>query len=299
MISSRRIFVRQLAIAAGSMMLWPSCSGLSRGEGSRNLRNIPGLKNFGLQLYTLRDDMPKDPMGVLNKVASYGYKQIESYEGPLGIYWNQGPAGFSAYVRELGMELVASHCDIHRDFEKKADEAALAGMKYLVCPFLGPQKTMDDYKRFAELFNQKGAVCKERGIKFAYHNHDYSFRKLEGQYPQEVMMNLTDSALVDFELDMYWVVAAGQDIGEWLGRHKNRFKLCHIKDYSKTPVANDSLNSVNLGTGTIAWEKVLRQAHEMGMEYYFVEQEAYPYSTPLEAVQSNGRYIKELTGSGE
>ena len=82
------------------------------------------LSRFGLQLYTLRDDMPKDPSAVLKQVASFGYKQIESYEGAKGMFWGMGNTGFKKYMDDLGMTIVASHCDISKDFQKKAADAA-------------------------------------------------------------------------------------------------------------------------------------------------------------------------------
>ncbi|HEX7906314.1 MAG TPA: sugar phosphate isomerase/epimerase [Chitinophagaceae bacterium] len=252
------------------------------------------IEKFGLQLYTLRDDMPKDPRGVLKQVASFGYKQIESYEGAQGMFWGMSHTDFKKYMDELGMTIISSHCDINKDFETKAAQAAEIGMKYLICPYKGPQASIDAFKKFADEFNQKGEVCKKNGIRFAYHNHDYSFKPLDGQLGQDVMMKNTDPALVDFELDMYWVAAAGQDIETWLNKYKGRFKLCHIKDRSKTPGTDNGKNSVNVGTGNIDWRKVLKTAKATGMEYFIVEQEAYAGTTPLKAAEADAAFMKKL-----
>jgi hypothetical protein len=103
------------------------------------------------------------------------------------------------------MKMISSHCNINNKFEEKAADAASIGMKYLICPYLGPQKTIDDFKKAADNFNAKGEICKKNGLRFAYHNHGYSFQALDGQMPQDVMMQNTDPSLVDFEMDMYWV----------------------------------------------------------------------------------------------
>lgn len=252
------------------------------------------LKDFGLQLWTLRDDMPKDPSGVLKQVASYGYKQVESFEGSMGMFWGMKNTEFKKKLDDLGMKIVSSHCDINKNFQQKAAEAAEIGMKYLICPWLGPQKSIDDFKRHAANFNKCGEICKQEGILFAYHNHDYSFKPLDGQVPQEVMMNETDTALVDFEMDIYWVVTAGEDAEAWMKKHKNRFRLCHVKDRSKAPGADNGKNSVDLGTGSINYKKILKTAIDNGMKYFIVEQEAYPNGTPLEAVKVDGGYMKKL-----
>ena len=251
------------------------------------------LKAFGLQLWTLRDDLPKDPKGVLKQVASFGYKQIESFEGPKGMFWGMTHKEFKSYMDELGMKMIASHCAIDKDFEKKAAEAAEIGMKYLICPWKGPQKDIDAFKKFADEFNQKGGVCKKNGIRFAYHNHDYSFAVLDGQMGQDVMMKNTDPSLVDFEMDMYWVATAGQDIEAWLKKYPNRFRLCHVKDRTKNTNEKDA--SCVLGQGSINYPKILKTARKSGVEYFIVEQEKYEGITPLKAVEADAYYMKGLS----
>lgn len=290
MSNSRRKFIKTTGSLTGGLML-ANLSGLSLIDSC----NMNGkISNFGIQLYTLRDDLPKDPKDILQQVASFGYKQIESYEGPKGMFWGMSNIEFKKYMDDLGMKIVSSHCDITKDFEKKAAEAAAIGMKYLIYPWEGSSKTIDDYKKMAEDFNKKGEVCKQNGIRFAFHNHDFTFRTLEGQFAQDVLLDNTEASLVDFEMDIYWVVAAGQDPEAWMKKHKNRFTLCHVKDRSKTPVENNGLNSVNLGTGTINWPSVLKTAKDNGMKYYIVEQEAYAGTTPLKAVEANAEYMKGL-----
>ena len=285
---NRKKFLQLGTAAAGALALSPLSDSFSIGDDTRK------LKTFGLQLYTLRDDLPKDPKGVLQQVASFGYKQIESYEGPNGMFWGMSNMDFKKYMDDLGMKIIASHSDINKDFEKKAAEAAAIGMKYLICPWLGPQKTIDDYKKAADTFNKKGEICKSNGIRFAYHNHDYSFKPIDGQLPQDVMMSMTDPSLVDYELDMFWVVTAGEDVEGWLKKYKNRFRLCHVKDRSKTAGTNNGQNSVDLGTGSINWPSVLKTAKENGMEYFIVEQEYYPASTPMKSAEANAEYMRRL-----
>ena len=105
----------------------------------------PGnLNEFGLQLYTLRDIMASDPRGILKQVADMGYKQIEGYEdGKMGIYWGMSNFEFKKYTDEIGLKMVSTHCNIFQDFEKKADEAAAIGMKYLICAALNNEGGMD------------------------------------------------------------------------------------------------------------------------------------------------------------
>ncbi|MEL6652023.1 MAG: TIM barrel protein, partial [Bacteroidota bacterium] len=193
--ASRRNFLQKAgAIGAGSLILPAWACSTQSGQSSTadtaaNAEVVKGsIDQIGLQLYTLRKDMPKDPKGVLKKVADYGYTQIESYEGKQGMFWEMGHKEFKTYLDGLGLTLVSSHCNINEDFDTKAAQIAEIGGKYLICPYMGPQESMDDWKRIVDQFNECGDICAKNGIRFAYHNHAYSFEEVEGQIPQDYMM---------------------------------------------------------------------------------------------------------------
>jgi sugar phosphate isomerase/epimerase len=287
----RKAFLKTLGLAGGGLVI-------NSFAGTRLLAEDilaeKKLSQFGIQLYTLRADLPKDPKGILKQLAGFGYKQIESYEGAQGMFWGMGPAEFKQYIGDLGMTIVSSHCDIKKDFEKKAADAASIGMKYLICPYLGAQKSLDDYKRFADQFNECGAICKKHGLRFAYHNHAYSFTLHDGQFPQDIMMQQTDASLVDYEMDIYWVVTAGQDPVAWFKKYPQRFRLCHVKDRKKNVAATDTDASCILGEGSIDYPTIVKAARKQGMRYYIVEQERYDAATPLESVKKGAAYMKTL-----
>lgn len=287
----RRDFLKLSATIGAGLALGPLTGGLT---GCSPLSKVNINNNFGLQLYTLRDELPKDPKGVLSQIASFGYKELEGYEGPKGMFWGMSNTEFKKLMDDLGMRFVASHCNINEQFERKAAEAAAIGVKYLIAPYLGPQKSIDDYKRIAETFNQKGEVCRRNGLRFAYHNHDYSFKPVDGQLPQDVMMQATSKDLVDYEMDIYWVVNAGQDPEVWLRKYENRFRLVHIKDKQKGVGETSENVSVVLGTGSINFPQILKTAAKNGVQHFMVEQEAYAGTTPLAAVRANADYMKSF-----
>jgi sugar phosphate isomerase/epimerase len=287
----RREFIK-LSAALGSGIFLSSVANQLTGCNAALKTNVN--KDFGLQLYTLRDVLPADPKGVLTQVSSYGYKNIESFEGSKGIFWGMTNKEFKKLMDDLGMRIISSHCDINKDFERKAAEAAEIGMSYLLCPYLGPQKSIDDFKKFAETFNQRGEVCKKNGIRFGYHNHDYGFVPLDGQLPQDVLMQNTNKDLVDFEMDIYWVVTAGHDPKAWFDKYPDRFKLCHVKDRKKDAPANDRNASIDLGKGDIDFKTILKAGAKKGLRQFIVEQEAYPGTTPLEAARTDAAYMKTL-----
>ena len=248
------------------------------------------IPNFGIQLWTVKENMMGDAKGTLAKLASFGYKQIESYEGPQGMFWGMGHKGFKTYMDDLGMTIVSSHCDNLTDFDKKSEEAAAIGMEYLICPHKGAQKSLDNFKAFADEFNESGKITKKHGIKFAYHNHDYSFIPMDGQMPQDVMMQGTDPSLVDFEMDIYWVNFANQDPIAWLKKYPNRFKLCHVKDLTKK--VNNKQESCVIGTGIIDFKKVLKVGAKYGLTSFFVEQEEFAGTNPIDASGLGAKYMQ-------
>ncbi|MEO7311552.1 MAG: sugar phosphate isomerase/epimerase [Chitinophagaceae bacterium] len=284
---SRRNFLRDSSLVGTGLLL----SGLE----SCASKLPSNISTFGLQLYSLRDDLPADPKGVLKQVASFGYKQVESYSGDKGIFWGMKNTEFKSFLDGIGMEMPSSHCKWDGpEFDALAAQAGEIGMKYLICPHLGAQKSIDDFKRFAAAFNKAGEICRKHGLRFAYHNHDYSFKPVNGQLPQSVMMDETDPSLVDFEMDMYWVTDAGADIESWLAKYKNRFRLCHIKDRLKTINPKDDNNSTTLGEGSINFSHLLKVAAQNGVKYFIVEQERYAGTTPLKSAADNAVYMKTL-----
>jgi len=250
-------------------------------------------RSYGIQLYSLRDILAKDPFGYIKKLQQAGYASIESYEGPMGVYWGKTPKEFAALLRDTGLTMPSIHCNVFDSFDRKVAEAAEAGVKYVICPWIGPQKSIEDFKKAAGQFNEMGAVCKKNGLRFAYHNHDYSFKSLDGKIPQAVLLEYTDPKQVDFELDIYWVVAAGSDPIEWFERYPKRFRLAHVKDRSKKPVADNGQNSVVVGTGTIDFKSILRTGREKGLTELIVEQESNYGAGPLESAIASLNYLKE------
>ena len=251
------------------------------------------LDKFGLQLWTVKNALAADPKGVLKQISQDGYKQVESFEGNKGMFWGMTNTEFKKYMDDLGMTIISSHCETGKDFEKKASDAAAIGMKYLLNPYVGVQKTVDDYKKVAGEFNKNGEVCKKAGIRFGYHNHAHDFKMIEGQSPMDIYLQNTDPSLVDFEMDIYWVVTAGQDPEAWLTKYKNRFRLCHIKDRIKNTKEEDA--SCILGEGSIDFPKIIKTARDNGMQYYIVEQERYDNTTEMDSAKADAEYLKKFT----
>jgi sugar phosphate isomerase/epimerase len=284
---SRRSFLKKSGLLAGgaaltSLSFLQSCASSEEVEEATN--------TFGIQLYTLRDIIGDDPRGVISNLAKFGYKQIESYEGSMGIFWGMSHTEFKQFLDDQGLTLVSTHANVFENYQQKVDQLAEIGATYITCPYIGPQESIDDFYDLAEQFNELGQIANDAGLKFAYHNHAYSFEEVDGEIPQVVMMDNTDPNLVDYQLDMYWVAAAGEDISAWLQRYPNRFTSGHVKDSS----GGQNPESVVLGTGTIDYPSIIEVAQQNGMEHFIVEQEAYTGTTPLDAARANAEYMQTL-----
>jgi len=298
--NNRRKFVQVAGTLAAGGLLLPAigCNADKTKKATTNpaptvkTPEVFKLDKFGIQLYSLKDDFDKDPKGVLKQVSDFGYQQVEGYEMKRGLWWDMTPTDFKSYLDDINLDMVSSHCDIHNDFERKADEAAQVGLEYLVCPWIGPQKTLEAWKEVTDKFNKCGQICKNAGIKFAYHNHAYSFKAFSGMIPHDFIMENTNPDLVDHEMDIYWVVTGGADPKEYLKKYSNRFKLCHIKD--RMADTEEDMASTNLGTGIIDFASILPVAAANGMKYYIAEQERYEGTTALESAALNAKYLMAL-----
>ncbi|WP_028667877.1 sugar phosphate isomerase/epimerase family protein [Runella zeae] len=248
------------------------------------------LKKFGVQLYSVRDLMPKDPKGTMKQLAEMGYTQFESYGGP-DFLWGMSPKECKTFLGDLGVKMVSTHFDMNKDLDKNIERGAEAGLKYMLCPYLGPQKSLDEWKKKAELFNQVGEKVTKAGMKFGYHNHDYSFKAMEGQIPQELLLANTDPKYVMFELDLCWIVASGQNAVAHLEKYSKRYELVHIKDMV---LDNGRVSQKDLGKGAMDFDTILKAAKKAGIKYYIVEQEQYP-SSSIESMKVDAEWMKQLS----
>jgi sugar phosphate isomerase/epimerase len=240
------------------------------------------VSKIGLQLYTLRGEIAKDLMGTLKKVSDIGYKEVELFGYSDGKFFGKTAKELKKILGDLGLNPVSGHYGagvenkaakgtLSNDWKRAMTDAAELGQKYANCAYLTPneRKSIEDYKKYAELFNKSGEVAKEFGIQFGYHNHDFEFKKLDGQIPYDVITAGTDPKLVKLELDLYWAVRAGLDPVELFRKHPGRFPLWHVKDMEKGP----DKAFAEVGTGSIDFKKIFDARKIAGMTHFFVEQD--------------------------
>jgi sugar phosphate isomerase/epimerase len=274
---NRRHFLQQTALATAAM-----------GLGFDSLAN-KSLSKFGCQLYSIRDVLPKDPKGYMKQLADMGYKYFESYGAD--IFWGMTPADSKKYLSDIGAKMISAHVGLPATTEELIAKAAEAGLKYFICPAIGPQKSREAWLEKADTFNKNGELCRKHGIQYGYHNHSYSFTTNNGAMGQKLLLDNTDPKLVTFELDICWIEAAGADTVAHLKENPSRYKLCHIKqlvDKTQKPPKQTDLDK-----GTIDYKTILATAKSTGVECFLVEQEQYP-SSPIESMASNAQYLKNF-----
>ena len=252
------------------------------------------LKNVGLQLYTLRDTIMKDPDGVLKQVAALGYKEVETFGFNEGKFFGKTPKDFKAYLNSLGMSTPSGHympAQLRTGWEKTVEAGAEVGQKYMACAYLAPdeRKKADDYKQFAELFNKSAEVCKKAGIQFVYHNHDFEFQPVDGELGYDIILKGTDPKLVKMELDLYWATIAGQDPVALFKKNPGRFPLVHMKDIAKT----EKREFAEVGTGSINFQRIIDARKIGGIQHFFVEQDVCK-QPPIEAIAVSFKNMAKL-----
>ena len=296
---NRRQFIKKSAvIGAGAFLPLQFCTSPKKEENTGIEAVVLAAKgildDFGIQVYSVKENMAEDAVATIRALASYGYTQIEGFDGGKEIFWGMKNTAFKALMDDLGLDFIASHADTFKNLELQAELASAIGMKYLICPWVGPQKSMDDFKRLADDFNKQGEICKQHGIRFAYHNHGYTFEELEGQIPQDYLMQNTDPELVDFEMDTFWVYTAGKDPIDYIKRYPGRFTLGHVKDKSGELDFKEPNGSTLIGKGIMDFPQILRAGMDNGMKYFIVEQERFDGTNPMDAAEKNAAFMKNL-----
>jgi sugar phosphate isomerase/epimerase len=278
---------------------------------------------IGLQLYTLGEAPYRDLDGTLQAVARIGYRTVESVG-----FMKRTAAEFRAALDRAGLSCPSAHVPLQADSgggpSLAGDLGPLAadmhrlGVKYVVVPifsvpqrFGGPLKgedglaflsragremTADDWRRLAAQLNEKGAALEREGLKLGYHNHNVEFTKHGSRTALDLLLENTEAGLVWFEMDVGWVGAGGVDPIPLLRAHRHRFRLMHIKDLKASTVPNNAfrMDPADVGSGTLDWKAILPVGYDVGVRYFYVEQEP-PFAEPrMQAARTDFEYLARL-----
>ena len=280
---NRRLFLKNAL--AGAFVGLP----MTKSIRIASLATMKKLSKIGLQLYTVRRELEKDFEGTLAKVAALGFREVE-FAG----YFNRTPQQVKSVLEKNNLSAPSVHtlpAGLRSNLQQTIDAAKTIGHRYVVCAYLPREerKSLDDYKRLIELFNDAAGRLTSAGLQFCYHNHDFEFTTIDDRIPYDLILAGTDAKTVKMELDLYWIAKAGQNALKYFSSHPGRFPLVHVKDMDATP----KRFFTEIGRGTINFKEIFADSQRAGIKHYFVEQDETPGS-PFESIKMSIDYLKQL-----
>ena len=296
--SSRRTFIKKTTLAVAGSALF-----------SRELLAAGKSKELtGVQLYSVRDDMKKDPLGTLQQLSKMGYKNVEHANYIDRKFYTYSAKEFKKILDDLGLTMPSGHTVLgkqHWDDAKKdftdawkytVEDAATMGQMFVISPSLDNnlRKNEQDLKNFLEVFNKSGELCKKSGMKFGYHNHDFEFNeKLGDVLLHDIILQNTDPKLVIHQLDIGNLYNGGATALVVMKKWPGRFQSMHVKDEIKASSGNERFESTELGAGIVPVKEVIDLGRKSGGTIHFIiEQESYQGKTPLECVEEDLKIMK-------
>ena len=298
---SRRRFVQTASASAACAALW---------NNALPLMAYPLGLPLGLQLYSVRDILPKDYEGTLKRLSELGYREVEA-----AGFFGHSAGEVKQAMEHARLRCVSAHYAL-KDLLPKVDEIIQfgkdLGLSYVVCssPMLkDPSRvkdpgsraaresmTLDDWHWNAEQFNHIGEKVNTAGMRFAYHNHTPEFRSENGVIFYDELLKATDASKVNMELDCGWAVVAGQNPADLLSRYPTRFSMLHVKDFKMTPTSTptDHPPSTEMGHGTIDYRPIFEAAKKADIKHAFVEQEEFDMPE-MEALKIDADYMRRFT----
>jgi sugar phosphate isomerase/epimerase len=276
-----------------------------------NSSMLPGKRPgelTGVQLYSVREDMKKNPLETLKQVAAMGYKHVEHANYVDRKFYGYTAKEFKTVLKDLGLNMPSGHTVMgkdHWDASKKdftdawkytVEDAAIVGQQFVISPWLDDslRKTYDDLLRYMEVFNKSGELCKKSGMKFGYHNHDFEFsQQLNGMSVYDIILQHTDPALVMQQLDIGNLYNGGAKAIDIVRKYPGRFEGMHVKDEIPASSGHEKYESALLGKGIVSVKEVIDLGRSSGGTLHFIiEQESYQGQAPLDAIKEDLAIMK-------
>lgn len=265
----------------------------------------------GLQLYSVREQMAEDFEGTLKKVKEMGYDAVE-FAGLFGRTANE----VKALCEEIGLVPVSAHvayAEIMQDPDKVLGTYAEIGCKFIVIPYLSEEYRpgSEKFEQVLEDFKMIGQKVKDLGMKLCYHNHDFEFVKINGEYGLDIIFKTVPADLLETELDTCWVNVGGENPAEYVKKYAGRTTILHLKDfvghktdnmYALIGIDDDKKSETSsafeyrpVGYGLQNFPEILSAAEESGTEWVIVEQdEPSMGKSRMELAQMSIEYLKSL-----
>ena len=253
---------------------------------------------IGLQLSTLNAMAKADLAGTLKQIHAVGYQEVELTP----VAYTLPPDQLRRVLAESRLKAPSGHFE-YTDLSRQFEYAKTLGLDWVVCPMLPKEQwtSIQGFRTAARQFNEWGKHAHDMGMRFAFHNHDYEFRRFGDVTGYDILIKETDPKLVFLELDCYWVTQAGFDPVDLLHQLGRRVRMLHIKDRKPGfPASNDmsasSAHFTEVGTGGIDWPHIIAAARRLQIEHYFIEQDHID-GPPIESVRTSYNYLRRILAS--
>lgn len=290
-INTRRKFLKQTGLASTATLL--PLSIFSR---------TPKFK-LGLQLFTIRDAMAKDPVESIKYARSLGYEdgEIYGYDGDNNLYYGMKSKDFKTVLEDLDFTISSGHYDFSSRFnlpnaellryvDQCIEGSKTIGSEYITWPWLAPEyRTLENFKLLADKLNTIGERVTNAGLGFAYHNHDFEFTDHNGAIGYDIILADTEPELVKLQMDMYWVEHASQkSMAELIAENPGRYVMWHIKDMDKV-----TRDYSEMGNGSIDYAAILSSLDKDALQYYYIEQGGNFAHNSMQSITDSAAYFKE------
>lgn len=245
------------------------------------------------QVYSVRDLAQADFRGTMKMLKEYGYEGVEL----AGLYGHE-PAEIRDCLKELDLTPVSAHVPLNefrQDRTGTAESYHTIGCSYIGIPWMERERHSggEAFGETCEFLKELSVCLKDRGMTLLYHNHDFEFQKNpEGICLLDALFGALDAEVLQTELDLCWVKAAGADPVEYLKKYRNRCPVVHIKDFRRE---NGELKLVALGQGGQDIAAITETAENCGTRWLVVEQDDHPYGTPMENMKESIEYLKKYS----
>ena len=315
---TRQEFIRQSVIAAAGLTFLGCGEGADRGEADGGPTNapektpampeLPYLSTIGLQLWSVRDQMEKDPRTTLKTLSEIGYQQVELMD-------TTHAAELVPIAREYGLAVNSSFINWNTvtggwqytpdtapfEFDEVIDQAGEHGIDYLIFGYLRPEErtSADDWKRLADQLNEAAQRAGDNGLKMAYHNHNFEWDPVEGTTGFDLLTERMDGGLVPWELDVFWAAIAGQDPKSIMDAAKDRLELLHLKQLKPGTAPVTRIDDVpadsfeELPNGDLPIKAYMELGKRYGVAHCMVEQDGNYAASSLASVEESINFLRK------
>ena len=289
--TTRRTFLKQTGVLSVSSML------------PLSVLPIEPRYKMGLQLFTIRDAMAKDPIGSIEYARGLGYEdgEIYGYDGDNDTYYGIKSKEFKKHLDDSDFTISSGHYDFSSRFNEPLEnltrfvDQCIEGSHtlkstYITWPWLAPEfRTIENFKILSDKLNKIGEQVNKAGLEFAYHNHDFEFTDHNGKQGYDIILSNTDPTLVKLQMDMYWVEhSSNKRPSELIAENPGRYVMWHIKDMDKV-----TRDYSEMGNGSIDYKAMLSSIDKKDLQYYYIEQGGNFAESSMQSITDSATYFKK------